>query len=142
MQRDQQQTPRPQRVRVAGRLDSARRADGLLTLVTQAGEGIPLRVGDESQTCAESHDGVVVVGGTAHFDLSGSLLHVDVDLLQLGDEQDLRLWSQAPQPLFGGTDREDLRQPQGPTSGLNAIFGRWPGDETDEEIFALLEEIS
>lgn len=39
-------------------------------------------------------------------------------------------------------DRTALRQPQGPDSGLNAIIGRWPGDESDEEILALLEELS
>lgn len=39
-------------------------------------------------------------------------------------------------------DRSVLHQPQGPDSGLNAIMGKWPGDETDEEILALLEEMS
>ena len=33
-------------------------------------------------------------------------------------------------------------QPQGPHSGVNAIIGRWPGDETDEQIAAALEELS
>jgi len=31
---------------------------------------------------------------------------------------------------------------QGPTSGINATFGHWPGDETDEEIAADLKEVS
>ncbi|HEY2292673.1 MAG TPA: hypothetical protein VGM86_18385 [Thermoanaerobaculia bacterium] len=39
-------------------------------------------------------------------------------------------------------DRSVLHQPQGPDSGLNAVMGKWPGDETDEEILALLEEMS
>lgn len=39
-------------------------------------------------------------------------------------------------------DRSVLHQPQGPDSGLNAVMGKWPGDETDEEILALLEELS
>lgn len=39
-------------------------------------------------------------------------------------------------------DLEALHQPQGPDSGLNAIMGKWPGDESDEEILALLEEMS
>jgi hypothetical protein len=39
-------------------------------------------------------------------------------------------------------DRSILHQPQGPDSGLNAVMGKWPGDETDEEILALLEEMS
>lgn len=39
-------------------------------------------------------------------------------------------------------DPRTLHQPQGPDSGINAIIGRWPGDESDEEIIALLDELS
>ncbi len=39
-------------------------------------------------------------------------------------------------------DISALHQPQGPDSGINAIIGKWPGDESDEEILALLEELS
>ena len=39
-------------------------------------------------------------------------------------------------------DPSILHQPQGPNSGLNAVMGKWPGDESDEEILALLEEMS
>ena len=35
-----------------------------------------------------------------------------------------------------------LRVPQGPGTGLNAIMGRWPGEETDEEIQGALNELS
>jgi hypothetical protein len=35
-----------------------------------------------------------------------------------------------------------LRKPQGTKSGINAIIGKWPGDETEEEITAILEELS
>ena len=40
------------------------------------------------------------------------------------------------------TVQSDFRQPQGPDSGLNAILGQWPGDETDDEIAAELENLS
>lgn len=39
-------------------------------------------------------------------------------------------------------DLNALDQPQGPDTGINAIIGKWPGDESDEEIIALLEEMS
>jgi len=35
-----------------------------------------------------------------------------------------------------------LRKPQGTRSGMAAIMGRWPGEETEEEIEAALEQIS
>ena len=44
--------------------------------------------------------------------------------------------------LVGKLDRKALHQPQGPDSGINAIIGQWPGDESDEEIMALLEDLS
>lgn len=33
---------------------------------------------------------------------------------------------------------ESYRVPQTPTTGLGAILGKWPGEETDEEIHAAL----
>lgn len=39
-------------------------------------------------------------------------------------------------------DRQALHRPQGPDSGINAIFGRIPADDDDEEVFALLEKLS
>ena len=32
-----------------------------------------------------------------------------------------------------------LHQPQTPETGLGAIIGKWPGDETDEEIAEALQ---
>jgi hypothetical protein len=53
---------------------------------------------------------------------------------------------QAQPPLRTGIlkkfDPRILHRPQGPDSGLNAVMGKWPGDETDEEVLALLEELS
>jgi hypothetical protein len=46
-------------------------------------------------------------------------------------------------PLVRKLDISALRQPQGPDSGINAIIGKWPGDDlSEEEFIALVEEIS
>ncbi len=37
------------------------------------------------------------------------------------------------------TELEGKREP---TGNLEAVIGKWPGDETDDEIFEMLEEIS
>lgn len=56
------------------------------------------------------------------------------------------LESESPEPrrvrLNKPTVQAVSRQPQGPRAGLNAIFGQWPGDETDDEIAAELENLS
>jgi hypothetical protein len=48
----------------------------------------------------------------------------------------------ARRPLVRRLDVTALHVPQGPDSGINAIMGKWPGDESEEEILALLEELS
>ena len=35
----------------------------------------------------------------------------------------------------------DYYKPQTATTGVNAYFATWPGDETEEELLALLEEL-
>ena len=54
----------------------------------------------------------------------------------------LTQWSQLPKPLYRNFNFPDLYVPQNPETGLGAIFGQWPGTETDEEIEAYLEELS
>ena len=44
--------------------------------------------------------------------------------------------------MFSNWIRILFRRPQAATTGIHAIFGRWPGDETEEEILAALEELS
>ncbi len=47
-------------------------------------------------------------------------------------------------PLVGKLDLDALHRPQGPNSGINAIIGKWPIEEgeDEEQIIALIEEIS
>ena len=46
-------------------------------------------------------------------------------------------WTDDPNPIKG-----QLRVPQTPTTGIGAIIGKWPGNETDEEINEALERLS
>ncbi|MGH7149812.1 MAG: hypothetical protein ACREIU_03900, partial [Planctomycetota bacterium] len=55
---------------------------------------------------------------------------------------DISIWSEEPRPLEARLDVRELTEPQGLQSGVNAIFGRWPGEEPDEEIASALEELS
>jgi hypothetical protein len=137
------QTPRARRVRVAGKVDAIRHSDRAFTLILGSGEQIRGVLADgDPESLAPFFGRVAVVSGTAQFRPSGTLLRVDADLLEPGDAPDLLLWSQAPKPLLGGTELGQLRRPQGSRTGINAVIGSWPGEETDDEIFALLEEIS
>jgi hypothetical protein len=129
-----------QRVRVAGRLDTIRHSDRMFTLVLESGETLrgiaELGPDDLAQYFGQS----VVVSGKAMFRPSGSILRIEADNLEPA-AGNVAIWSRVPRPLLGELDRRSLK-PQGSRSGINAIIGRWPGDETEGEILEALEEIS
>ena len=47
-----------------------------------------------------------------------------------------------PGSIFGPLDERSLRQPQGPRSGVSAIFGQLPDQESDEDIIKALDRLS
>jgi hypothetical protein len=45
-------------------------------------------------------------------------------------------------PIPDGVDVNLLREAQDPETGVNAIWGKWPGEETDEETAKIIEALS
>jgi hypothetical protein len=143
VRRLQRETPRPQRIRVAGVVDAIRHSDQAFTLVLESGAAIRGVLADGGADALVPHFGrIAVVSGWAQFRPSGSLLRVDAEDLHPGTEDDLSLWSALPRPLRPGFAPQELHRAQGPRSGVNAIIGQWPGDESEEELLAALSEIS
>jgi hypothetical protein len=83
----------------------------------------------------------VLVLGRAVYRASGRLLRIDADEIT-GETGEPSFWSRVPPPKRRKFDLAPYHKTQGPRSGMNAIIGRWPGDETDEEIQAALERLS
>jgi hypothetical protein len=81
------------------------------------------------------------VAGTVKFKASGAPLLIEADFV-VASEGGPSVLSKAPRPLFPSVPARGLHKPQGPRSGVAAIFGQWPGDDTDEEVEALLDDIS
>jgi hypothetical protein len=135
-------TPRPQRVRVSGRLDMVRASTSAFGLVLETGEEIAgvLVDGDVRET-GDLLTRPVVVEGIAVFRPSGNVLRLEATSVRETDEIE-RVWSEVPKPRESRIERSELVRRQGPRSGIAAIMGAWPGNETDEEIAELLEEIS
>lgn len=135
------ETPRPKRVRVQGRLDMIRVSDCAFELVLKAGERIRALWAEKTVvSLAEYLNQPVLVEGEAVFRPSGSLLRLDAHAITLASERDL-FFSKMPQPDLGPLRIEELRQHQSSRRGLNAIVGAWPGDESIEELLTALEEI-
>jgi hypothetical protein len=135
------QLPPEQRVRLAGLLDNIRYSDRMFTLKLESGvtlrgsaDGVPPGI------LASLFGKMVTVSAMAVFRPSGRVLRLQADHIEPAGD-DFSLWFVEPRPLWGAAE-PSLRQPQGPRSGLNAIIGRWPGDESEAEIAAALEELS
>ncbi|MFP4248150.1 MAG: hypothetical protein ACLFU7_00750 [Armatimonadota bacterium] len=135
-------TPRPQRVRVSGRLDMVRASTSAFGVVLETGEEIAgVLVDGDVRRIGDLLTRPVMVEGTAVFRPSGNVLRLEATSVHETDEIE-RVWSELPRPRESRIERSELIQRQGPRSGIAAIVGSWPGDETDEEIAELLEEIS
>ena len=135
-------TPPPQRVRVTGWLNVIRHNDRVFSLVLEEGGTLRgIAEGVDPQVLASLWGKKATVSAMSVFRPSGRVLRLEADHIEPAGE-DFSLWSIEPKPLHQPTDERTLRKPQGPRSGLNAIIGQWPGDETDEEIFRALEELS
>lgn len=136
------ETPPKQWVKVAGKLEVIRHTDRAFALQMEGGGAIRgVAEGIEPEDLAGLFGKSTLVEGYAVFRPSGNLLRLEAHRIDLA-QGDVGLWSQIPQPLFSAIDLRSLHEVQGPRSGLNAIIGHWPGNETDEEIEVMLRAIS
>ena len=83
-----------------------------------------------------------VVSGIAKFRPSGSVMRIEAERIDRADARDLSLWNAEPRPVFDVPDERALRQPQGPRSGVNAIFGQLADTESDDDIIEALDRLS
>ena len=138
----QLETPSPQRVFLAARLDAMRFHDRVLGFILESGAHIKgVAEGVDPKEIRGLLGDQVLLSGLAVFRPSGSVLRIEVDGVEPA-KGDLSVWTAEPRPIYARTDLRKLRRPQTPLTGLSAAFGQWPGDETDEEIFTILEELS
>ena len=137
------ETPKPKRVRISGKLDMIRASDRAFELILNDGER--LRALWVESTVAPLHECFgrpVLVEGMAVFRASGTVLRVDAEAIAPLDEVQ-SFFSKMPEPVI--SFRKQLERSAAPTrgqSGFAAIYGKWPGDETEKEMLAALEEIS
>ena len=131
-------TPRSRAVRLSGRLDtiSASRSDIVLALTD--GTRLPARM-DRHDPAALGHlfGEEVTVSGTIHYRPSGRAHHIRAEAIDRARQAD-RLFRTLP--VHRATTVAE-RVPQDESSGVNAFFGRWPGDETEEELLESLRAI-
>jgi uncharacterized protein (DUF433 family) len=127
-------------VRVAGRLDAIKLNDHTFTMAIAESlypiNGFAKAI--EPQILSTLLGKNVVVSGTAHFTKEGALLILEAAQIDIAKERDLRIWGQVPRPFRRPFDMSGFKAER----GLSAIVGKWPGNETDEEVRLALKELS
>ena len=135
------ETPPPERVRLAGTLDMVRVSDHVFEMVLRTGDRVrAVWVENQVVDLGPFIGQDVVVEGDAVFRASGSLLRVEAQRIDAASESDMffsRLPASSKRPLRP----EDFRVRQTAETGVNAIWGAWPGDESEEEVLDALEQI-
>jgi hypothetical protein len=135
-------TPAPQRVRIVGQLVGLEASTLRFSVLLDSGEKVIGVFGDlHMDTINDFWRKRVVVLGTAVYRASGRLLRVDAEAIKPG-EGESAIFSQMPAPPSAKLDISKFRKPQGLRSGIAAIVGKWPGDESDEDIEDALEKMS
>lgn len=135
--------PRDQAVLVEGKLDELRHSDRFFTLILESGERIRGIATEEVDLdrLGELWAKPVRVQGIAKFRPSRALLRVDAEWIEATDGGPSP-WSKMPRPFSSPGEVQVPSRPQGPRSGISAIFGKWPGDETEAELIEALERMS
>lgn len=131
------ETPGPQAVRVSGILDTISASKSEVLLILPDGDKIAARVEDHDLATLQRLFGAnVVVSGIAHYRPSGRLLIIDAESLSEAREADA-LFATAPAAVRPFAPLV----PQDEHSGVAAFFGKWPGDETEEELLEALRAV-
>lgn len=135
-------TPAPERIRIVGQLDGLEASTQRFSVLLDTGEKVIGIFGDDQiDTIQVLWRKRILVLGTAVYRASGRLLRVDAEAIKPGDGESA-IFSRMPAPSRARLDVSKLHKPQGPRSGIAAIVGKWPGDETEEQIEDALERLS
>jgi hypothetical protein len=129
---------------IAGKIDLLRHSDRVFTLILESGEVLRGVVTTEAVDLGELGrlwGRFAVVSGIAKFRPSGAVLRIEAEQVRPAEPADTAVWSQVPRPLLADLDLRTLHWSQGPRSGVSAIFGQWPGDESEEEFLRTLDAI-
>jgi hypothetical protein len=137
-----QATPRSRQVRVGGVLDMLRASTN--TLAIQLSDGSEVRAVLVHGDVASHHDLLkksVVLLGKAVYRPSGNLLRIDAVEVRPMEAADT-FFDRVPEARPESVTARAIGRQERRRGGVAAIIGRWPGDESDEEVNAALQELS
>jgi hypothetical protein len=139
----EKQTPRSQRIRIAGQLDAIRYSDKAFSVLTGNGQSIRGIYTADDHAALQLHFGrQVLVIGQAHFKPNGMLRVIEAEKVQPATEVELEMFGTLPTSDTALLATSDFSKRQGAKRGVAGLLGSWPGDETDDQVERALEEVS
>lgn len=135
-----QQTPEPQRARIAGKLDLIQASTLAFQLLLPSGERVRGVWRHDFETLRELVDRDVVASGMAIYRPSGTLLRIDADAMGLQGSADT-FFASVPTPTSGKLELKSLVREQRKRGGVSAMWGQLPAEESDEEFLAAVVEM-
>lgn len=133
------ETPKPHAARLTGKLDTISHSEPDIKLT--------LTDGTKVKAVLETHDpntlqplwgDTVVVSGIAHYSMKGRLTRIYVERIEPARPSDV-LFATLPTPPV--SLRVALEQQKEGASTIGDLIGKWPGDETEEELLESLRAI-
>jgi hypothetical protein len=135
-------TPRPQAAMIVGKLDMIRDSTQTFALIMDDGQEVRCMMAEEEvATLTPLFKRRVAVSGRAVFRASGRLLRLEADSVREAAPSD-QIFAKIPKPNASRFDVRRVLKEQSQKHGVAAIIGKWPGDESDEQIAEWLEEMS
>jgi hypothetical protein len=134
------QSPKSRRVRVSGKLDMLRDSDRAFDLVLADSTRVRGVWEDDLGSIITLLGKQVVVDALAVFRPSGSLLRIEASGMDEASSED-SFFSKVPQPAPARLDLRAVHQVLAANTGVSAVYGKWPGDESEEQILAALKEL-
>jgi hypothetical protein len=133
--------PSPQKTVIVGALDSISVSRNSLEILVDGKKirgTLTAQKGEEYGSLLGKN---VVIDASAYFKLSGNIRWLSVSHLAEASESD-RVFAQLPQssPRLL-SELKPRESPSLGTNGMENVFGKWPGDETEEELLAMLKEM-
>ena len=134
-------TPEPRALVIAGQFDRIEYARRRFHLVLRNGQSIPGIIDPEFlsvETMRQWWGKKVTVKGMVHFRPSRTVRLLEAQVIKPMAEGD-EIFEQVPEPGTTLKLFDALRGQPPQTSALMEVWGKWPGDESIEEILALLK---
>jgi hypothetical protein len=134
-------TPAPQPVRLVGKLDMIRDSTRRFGLILDDGAEVPgVYEGDMADLQPLFKTRVLALGNLIYRS-SGRPLRIDASAVNTAVGEST-IWSRLPEAAGGSRTEKAFRVPQGPRSGIAALIGSWPGNESDEEVERAIAALS